>query len=192
MGTDADNPQTYVAGAILANGARLTEIHADHVALKRDGKILNVYVTESPGDTPTARSKGATELGMIGGSRAAATEALPLAQDRLSEVIRSMPYYENDALAGMQVFPGRQSAVFSQLGLRAGDVVIAQDGAVIADAAGAADNFRTLTEGVAMVVTVRRDSRTLTISLDGALIVQATAKPDAVAQSTMTAGPPPL
>src|SRR5437868_1458545 len=35
IGTNPDNPQTYLGGAILANGARLAEIHRDHVILVR-------------------------------------------------------------------------------------------------------------------------------------------------------------
>jgi hypothetical protein len=33
-----ENPQNYVAGALLSNGAELTEIHTDYVVLERGGK----------------------------------------------------------------------------------------------------------------------------------------------------------
>lgn len=37
IGVVRESPQTYQAGALLENGARLAEIHSDYVTLRKDG-----------------------------------------------------------------------------------------------------------------------------------------------------------
>lgn len=178
IGTNVKAPQTYVAGAVLVNGARLTEIHADHVVLERGGERLQVFLS--------GRSIGAAQLGMAGGlQQAPRREAIVLAEDHLTDVIRSMPHYDGEQLTGLQVFPGQHASAFAQLGLRAGDIVTAIDGSPIAEQAAATDMLRTLTEGAAVTVSVRRGSEHKLLSLDGSVVVKAVAKPD---PATLTAG----
>jgi hypothetical protein len=44
IGIDARNPQTYVVGALLANGARLVGIYKDHVIIKKDGQSARLDI----------------------------------------------------------------------------------------------------------------------------------------------------
>ena len=44
IGVAVQSPQTYRAGALLANGARIDEIYADYVVLIREGQIARLYV----------------------------------------------------------------------------------------------------------------------------------------------------
>lgn len=186
IGTNPDHPQTYVAGAILANGARLVEIHPDRVVLGRGGETLVLYVSgDKRAAAPLASRDGSNELAMVGGGLVAPPVAL--AEDHLADVIRSMPYYENDQLVGMRISAGRSSVVFSQLGLMADDVVIAQDGSPIADAASATEILRMLTQGLSIAVTVRRGGKTRTISLDGAIVAQALSKREPARAETLPA-----
>src|SRR5712671_4146777 len=64
LGTHPENPQTYAAGALLANGARLLEIYDDHIVLERDGKQAKLYLASSG-----KKSQGA--LLMVGGEQPA-------------------------------------------------------------------------------------------------------------------------
>jgi len=43
LGVNALSPQVYAAGALLANGARIVEIHGDHIVLERDGEQARLY-----------------------------------------------------------------------------------------------------------------------------------------------------
>lgn len=180
IGVNAKSPQTYVAGAVLVNGARLTEIHADHVVLERDGERLQLFLSGSK------RNVGAAQLGMAGGiQQAPRREEIVLAEDHLTDVLRSMPHYDGEQLTGLQVFPGQFASAFAQLGLRAGDIVTAINGSPVAEQAAATDMLRTLTEGAAVTVSVRRGPESKVLSLDGSIVVKAVAKPD---PATLTAG----
>jgi type II secretory pathway component PulC len=66
-----------------------------------------------------------------------------LAEDHLTDVVRSMPHYDGEQLTGLQVFPGQFASAFAQLGLRAGDIVTAINGSPIAEQAAATDMLRT-------------------------------------------------
>jgi hypothetical protein len=171
LGTVPSHPQMYSAGAVLANGSQLKEIYADRVVLERGNKTLTLYVANASAGLDK-HSKGAQDLAFVGGVPAP-SEALILARDDLTDVIRSMPYYENEMFAGIKVLPGQKTSIFSQLGLVAEDVVVSVDGAPIVDASSAADSLRPLVTGAALTVTVRRGAELKTVSLDGQVIVAA-------------------
>jgi general secretion pathway protein C len=187
IGTNPENPQTYVAGAILVNRARLKEIHADHVVLERDGKRARLYTKTRQGSSPGS----ADDLTIVAPARPAATTKIELAHDALTDFIRPMAHFENDMLVGLQVFPGQHSGVFSRLGLRAGDVIVAIEGAPIADDAAATEALRALTDGAALTVDLRRGKDFMTLSLDGSFVASSIANKESSNQSQMLAGPPP-
>jgi hypothetical protein len=49
LGTDARNPQTYGGGAVLSNGARITDVQSDHVVLSQDGKRSTLRIDPGAG-----------------------------------------------------------------------------------------------------------------------------------------------
>ncbi len=177
IGVDRKAPQTYSAGAILLNGARLTEIHHRYVILERDGKRIRLTLNGKP---------VASELAQVG---PVADETRPaLATDRLSEVIRLSPVYENDLLIGMRVFPGTRSEILSQLGLQAGDIITAVNGAPLFEAGGMSDLFEPLLQGGQLPVTARRPEGDRYITLDGAVVTRIL---DSSVSAALPAGSPP-
>lgn len=180
IGTNPQNPQTYVAGAILVNGSKLVEIHADRVVLQRGDDKVTLFVA-SAALSADAQARGSTDLATVPASTTPAPLEL-VRGDSLSEVIRSMAYYENDLLQGLQVFPGRQSGVFAQLGLKPGDVIVALDAVAVTDAQSAREYLQALTHGAAVSARVRRGAAMHTLSLDGALIESASVKTSGLAQ----------
>lgn len=187
IGTDPQNPQTYVAGAILVNGARLAEIHSNRVVLERSKEKVSLFLASAPGsasDGPAQASLDLTTVPALSSSKPAPLEVLGV--DRLGEVIRAMPYYENEILQGLQVAPGRQSGTFARLGLKPADVIVAIDSVAVTDAQNALEYLQALTQGAAVSVRVRRDGSTHTLSLDGTLIEAANTR-----TSTLTQPAPP-
>jgi hypothetical protein len=88
IGVDATSPQTYAAGALLANGARLTEIYSRYVVLERDGRSAQLYVQgESRGNRGPRMS-----LLTVGGITPLA-QKLPKSEDRLFEYLRPSPVF---------------------------------------------------------------------------------------------------
>lgn len=165
IGTNRDNPQTYVAGALLANGARLTEIHRDHVLLERDGRQVALYLHTAD----AKRQPLVDDLFMVGGPPPK-TPLPPLTREVLIDYMRPSPVFEDEVLRGYQVYPGRKAGVFSQLGLRSGDVITSIDDAPILDAATAIEALKGITNGTSIAVRVERNGKPERLVLDGALI----------------------
>jgi len=177
MGTSRENPQTYAAGAILVNGARIKEIHSDHVLLERDGKSVKLFVDGTTKDAPTLTlprfRKGGDQMlndMLTVGGQPEVKLAVATSHEILTDYIRPSPVYEGDIIKGYQVYAGQKSGVFAQLGLQQGDVITALDNMPFTDPQQAMVMFKQLTEGTALVATVDRKGKRERISLNGALI----------------------
>lgn len=169
LGTDPRAPQRYRAGGILLNGARLTEIHNQYVILERGGGRLRLDMAGSP---TRAVASGAADLAIVGGARPVPA-APAVAIDAFSRVLRISPVFENEALAGVRLFPGTRPALFTQLGLLRDDLLIAVDGYPIMEASQMTAMLEPLSRGARMVFTVRRNSGPQDVVLDGTLIARA-------------------
>lgn len=169
IGVNKDSPQTYSAGALLANNARIAEIYADHVVLEKDGKRVNLYLL---GSGKQSDVKQLASLLTIGG-----VPPLPPVQaashEMLTDYIRLSPVYDGEILKGYEVYPGQRPGAFAQMGLQPGDVIAAINGVPLNEPASAIEHLKQLTEGYAVTAMVEhKDKKTESLSLDGSFIVQ--------------------
>jgi type II secretion system protein C len=164
IGTNRNNPQTYVAGALLSNGSRIAEIHRDHVLLERQGKRVELYL-----DGLAAKARPSDDMIMAGGPPPAVPTP-PLTREVLTDYLRPSPVVDDDGVHGYQVYPGRKAGVFAQLGLQPGDVITSINDAPIVDTASAIEALREITNGTSIVVSVERKGKAERLVLDGALI----------------------
>lgn len=169
IGTDPNAPQTYVAGALLMNGARVAEIYNQYVVLERAGNRFRLELWKGGANPSQAREETASELEWVGAS-ASKPSTPKLAVDRLSEVLRMSPEFEDEILVGMRIFPGKKSHVFSALRLHSGDIVTAVDGVPILNAGMANDMFVPLTEGTRIVLSITRGAEKLMVDLDSSVV----------------------
>jgi type II secretion system protein C len=169
LGVSSLSPQTYRAGAVLANGARIEEIYPDYIVLARGGQRVRLYVQ---GHEPRDDPRSSSPLLNVGGSDSR-PPAIVNSQDELTDYIRVTPVYRDDAVHAIEVYANDRSGVFARLGLEPGDRITAIDGETVSDAAAAIASLRRLTRGEALQVTVERNGRLQILSLDG-LIVTAT------------------
>lgn len=185
IGINRESPQTYAAGALLANGARLIEIYRDHVVLKKGDLSADLYLQDAQPKN-ARRGPELSALLQIGGPQP--TVALvPPSTDILTDYLRPSPIYEGELIKGYQVYPGKRAGVFSQMGLKGGDLIVALNDAPFAGPEEAIDLLRQLSAGTAMVATIRREGKTQRVSLDGRLIVA-----DQEMQKSVVASGPPL
>jgi hypothetical protein len=172
LGVDPSSPQTYVAGALLVNGARLAEIYPDHVVLEKDGQVVRLNV----GDSAAGSKPPSTDaLLMVGGPQAGSVVATVPSSDALTEYMRPSPVFEGTTLAGLEIYAGSDARTFARLGLLDGDVIRSVDGVPVSDAAATIAQLESLTQGRAVTVDVLRQGHLETISLDGAVIAAARA-----------------
>lgn len=168
IGVVRESPQTYQAGALLENGARLTEIHADYVLLERDGHTARLYLADArPGAT-------ADKLAMVGGNERAAPAAIT-SREPLTAYIRGGPLFEGTRVVGLRVYAGSRPEPFFRMGLQQGDVITAIDGVAVEDLTSSWERLRGIVDGAVLTASVKRNSEVLQVRLDGGLVASAEA-----------------
>jgi hypothetical protein len=161
LGTDSRNPQVYGIGSKLANGAVLTEIHADHVVLELDGRKTALRAGSTA--SPAALNEKATT---IGGPRASEPHLRSVASKSITASIRPEFVFEDDKVAGFRIFAGTSPAALWQLGLKEGDVVRMIDGNPVSNGEAWAVVDDSLAARKSVVLKIDRDGNSLTIVLD--------------------------
>jgi len=166
IGVNVLSPQTYEAGAILANGARLEEIYSDNVVVERDSQKSRLYIEGRALQSNTA-PVSATLLTVGGASPV--PSAVADSRDTLTDAIRIAPLFDGDYVRALELYPGAQSNLFERLGFKPGDQVIAIDGAAVKDFRKAITALRQVTAGAAIVLTIERGGKDQDLSVDGSI-----------------------
>ena len=193
LGTDPRNPQTYAQGSTLANGAVISEIHADRIVLVLKGRRSTLAVdrnaasrlamrdtlAQSNKASPTVLESLATPAGadpaMIVGGPNAVKRPLDRAsssRDDFSQIMRSQPVFERDKFAGLQIIAGTRPAALAVLGLKEGDIVRTVEGKPVEGEAAWQAIDDAVTTGSSIVVGVERDGNLMSVSLDGAQLAE--------------------
>jgi type II secretion system protein C len=167
LGVARENPQTYAAGAVLANGARLTEIHAKYVVLERGGRSARLYL--DGGELRPATRGGTDDVLSVGGVHRP-VPALAASIEPVTDYLRPTPIYDGEVLVGYQVYPGGKPGAFAQMGLQAGDVITAIDAAPLSDPTQATEMFHELLNGAVLSAVITRKGKSERLTLDGTLI----------------------
>lgn len=154
----------------LPGNARVISIDSRQVEIRRDGRREVLVLPETPGGTarPASRERGreppgADASGLSVASFSGLQGALPGA-DALADGIRVLPV----AGGGFRVRPGRDAEMFTRLGFRANDVILAVNGRAVNDPSDVLAVFRDLDPGDRLAVRVRRDGREMTVTPDPA------------------------
>jgi general secretion pathway protein C len=171
----------------LENGARLSEIHADHVLLEKDGRSAVLYLQ---GSHPDSTSKAASLLEV--GGRTQATAAVRIAdREVLTDYIRPSPVYDGTSLVGYQIYAGAAPGVFAEMGLKPGDVITKIAGVPLKDPTFAWELLRQVASGSVMSAVVKRGETFQDVTMDGTLITRAEEAKTEKAKSTMLAAESP-
>ena len=168
IGVRPESPQTYSSGALLVNGARLTEIYDTYVVLERDGRSTRLYVQGS--QQPTSDS--ARDLLAVGGTTERPVPTA-ISKDTLSEYVRPSPEFSGNQLQGYALYPGRNPSLFSELGLQSGDILRRLNGEAVTEATDALSTLQTLFKGAVLSAEIQRDGRIRAITLDGRIFLRA-------------------
>lgn len=168
---DADgNEGVYRVGDELPGDARVTEIDARRVLLRRNGRI---EALELPGSALTrdarpapARAQRSTDGGSMSGigagSLSSLTSQFTLDADVLAQRITILPV----AGGGFRVRAGRDASLFTQLGFHANDIVTAINGQPVSTQADVRAVFENYNPGERVAITVRRGDRQLVLTPD--------------------------
>jgi hypothetical protein len=169
LGVVRESPQTYQAGALLENGARLAEIHSDYVVLMKDGRSAQLYLENA---TSPPKVSNVAML-MVGGAVESPPPAKITSREVLTDYIRPSPVYDGVTFVGYQVYPATKSSPFHQMGLLAGDVIVEVNNIPLTSSTTSWDLLRGLADGVVLSVVVKRSTGVQQLTLDGMLLVNA-------------------
>ena len=175
IGVDVRTPQTYRAGAILANAARIEEIYSNYIVLARDGRATRLYVEgqNPPGNSSDSLTEGVKASLLAVGGNVPRPLAVADSRDALTDYIRVAPVYDGEKVTALEVYANAHSGAFQELGLLPGDRITSVDGKLVSDQRAAIASLSRLTSGQALTVTVRRGGETRILALDGSILVNA-------------------
>ncbi len=151
-------------------GASLHSVYLDHVILDRGGALETLLL---PRQLP-ASSRVASARRYPGGDPrtvAAVDNIRKMVQQDpsiLDQVMRTVASYDNAAgkLRGFRAYPGRNRAIFSKLGLKAGDLVTAINGTPLDDPQRSQEVFNTIQTSDHVTVTIERGGQRQDITLN--------------------------
>jgi general secretion pathway protein C len=168
--SDAGSPsKVYSVGERIA-GASLHSVYLDRVILDRGGALETLLLPRQV--PPSARGTAALRRPGADPHTAAAVDNLRrmVQQDPsiLDQVMRTVASYDNAAgkLRGFRAYPGRNRAIFSKLGLKAGDLVTAVNGTPLDDPQRSQDVFNTIQTSDHVTVTIERGGQKQDITLN--------------------------
>ena len=187
IGVVRETPQTYQAGAVLENGARLEEIYGDYVLLEKGGRSAKLYVQGRQMLGPPKLSP----LLAVGGIKHPSPPPAITSREVLTDYIRPSPVYEADNVIGYRVYAGSIAGPFAQMGLQPGDLITSIAGMPLNDPATTWEMFRQIADGGVLSAVVRGQNSSRNVTLDGTLIVRAEESRSGKAQGAVLAAGSP-
>jgi general secretion pathway protein C len=161
IGENAAAGKLYAVGAAIPGGVHLHAVYADRVLLERNGGLETLMLprtpiagagrTQSPAISVTPRNGGQREPASL-----------------LAGLVRIQPVYNQGKLQGYRIYPGgaHGSSAFTQLGLKAGDLIEAVNGTALDDAGRAMEVLQTLSSSATATVTVSRGGQAQEVNLN--------------------------
>lgn len=152
--------EVYTIGSPVTNGAKLHAVYADRVVLNENGVLTNLKLPKDfPEGTPTIARRDTTTAIRPAPDTRSIQSVVAQNVSKLSDVIRPTPYFVDGQQQGYRVYPGRNRAQFTALGLRPGDLVKDIDGQSLSDPQQAMKIFQTLGSSSEVSVTVERNGQ---------------------------------
>lgn len=165
IGESVGGARVFTVGNTLPGGSRLAEVYPDRVILDRGGSFETLPLPRQ-GGTPavSGTTPASAALAPAAGPSLAPGEAI--ATHDITNVIRWQAVIRTDKPSGVRVYPGADARMFTQLGLRPGDLVLAVNNTPLADQANGEQFLRSLAGTPQAQLTVERGGRTETLLVD--------------------------
>ena len=170
--------EPYAVGATVPGGAVIRAIFPDRVMLERDGRVEALRLPKAEGNQSgplTNANVAAPVMNPVADEAPAGREPQNLGQlrqeiaanpQKLMDVVRAMPVQEQGKLTGYRIYPAGNAPLFSQMGLRPGDVVTAVNGIPLTDPAQSMRVLSAVKTSDQITVTLMRNGQSQTVALD--------------------------
>jgi general secretion pathway protein C len=164
----------YEVGDSIPGGARLDAVLRQEVLLERNGQLRSLTLPrQTLAGAPPAQA-GLPVSPMTSPVFVARMRALVARRPGIvADLLRPEPVFSGGKQLGYRVYPGNDPQAFEQLGLKPGDLVMAINGTPLDDPAQDQQILGTLGSSSQATVTVLRDGRQRTLTLNLAQVEQA-------------------
>lgn len=157
--------RVYAVGSTLPGGSRLAEVYPDRVILDRGGSFETLPLPRQ-GGTPAVSGGTPASAALAPAAAPPLAPGEAIATNDITNVIRWQAVIRTDKPSGVRVYPGADARMFTQLGLRPGDLVLAVNNTPLADQANGEQFLRSLAGTPQAQLTVERGGRTETLLVD--------------------------
>ena len=160
IGEKAASAKLYAVGAAIPGGAHLRSVYADRVLIERNGALESLLLPH----TPLKSAPPGPPLPLLRTSAAGPRDNATL----LAGIMRVQPVFTQGKLDGYRIFPGngRGAGAFQEMGLRAGDMILAVNGTPLDDPTRAMEVLQTLSSSGSATVTVSREGAAQELALN--------------------------
>lgn len=187
LGENAGAAKVYAVGDNIPGGAKLHSVYVERVVIDRNGHLESLVLPRQVQGSAPPPSAAAlqTESPVMDRMRKLISDDPGL----MADVMRPQPVFAGGKQKGYRVYPGRNRAAFSRLGLHPGDLVTAINGTPLDDPARGQEIFRTLGSSSEAHITVMRGGQQQDLTLNIAQVAQ---EAEALIGSQGDQGQPPV
>lgn len=167
IGESAQGARVFAVGGMVRPGIKLHSVYIDKVILDRSGNLETLALPKRSSAALVINRPPPPQQNQVAENLRRIAETNPSA---FAEIIRPQPVFANGVQRGYRVYPGRNRAQFSKLGLVPGDLVLAINGTPLDDPQRGMEIFNTIGSAGQVNVTVERNGQTQELSLNMAQV----------------------
>ena len=158
----------YAVGEKLPGNAELSEIHADRIILKRNGRFETLRLPKDKKSSNTVASRSVRARPTASPQRRLNNARQQLKKGaNLANLVRATPKRgKGGKTVGYILSPGRDPDLFAQVGLQQGDVAIQINDIKLDNPTNSARALKSMQSGDSVSVTVLRGGQEQVVSLD--------------------------
>lgn len=157
VGENAASAKLHAVGSTLPGGARLHSVYGDRIVIDRGGALESLGLPKNL--LPATVRPPPVQAASAADPMERVRQAVQQNPGAISDVIRSQQVIAGGKQRGFRVYPGRNPAAFSRLGLRPGDLITAINGTPLDDPSRGEEVMRTLGSSSEVRVTIMRNGR---------------------------------
>jgi len=174
LGPNPAGTKVYAVGDNVPGGAKVHSVLADRVVLDRNGTLEYLALPKNsqgggmPVMAPPTTNALQTENPVVERMRRMMTDDPAL----MADIMRPQPVFAQGKQRGYRIYPGRNRAAFTRLGLHPGDLVTAINGTPLDDPSRGQEIFRTIGSSTEAHITVMRNGQQQDLTLNMAQVAQ--------------------
>lgn len=167
IGESAQSAKVFAVGGAVQSGVRLHAVYIDRVILDRNGSLEALSLPKRNSGALVINRAPPPPQNQFTENLRRMAETNPSA---FAEIIRPQPVFADGVQRGYRVYPGRNRAQFSKLGLVPGDLVLSINGTPLDDPQRGMEIFNTMGSADRVTVTVERNGQSQELTLNMAQV----------------------